>query len=246
MGFGDWFEQAANKIPSTGSNSGKGLTRATLNRVIVDNNVLKVDTRFSDLAGFLLNPESYEETKTANWAPIVIPGQSDPILQWVAGGPRTVSFDALVTKETSDTKKNTNTSFASNLASSIESTAIGQIAASIAGVFETASAILTPKAPAAAEPALSIKANLDYYRSMLYPNYTGNVLSQSPPLLTLGNGVFDSPTVIDIGTTDLWVMTNLRIQVTKQLPNLTPMEATVSFQLTQYITTSFDGNQFLP
>jgi hypothetical protein len=44
--------------------------------------------------------------------------------------------------------------------------------------------------------------------------------------------------------TDLWVVTDLRIKITKQLPNLAPMEAIVSFQLTQYNRRTKDQNDF--
>jgi len=44
---------------------------------------------------------------------------------------------------------------------------------------------------------------------------------------------------------DLWVITNLEIQITKFLPNLAPMEAVVTFQLTQYNIRSFDRKRFL-
>jgi len=43
---------------------------------------------------------------------------------------------------------------------------------------------------------------------------------------------------------DIWVVTNLRIKITKQLPNMSPMEAIVSFELTQYNIKSFDRRRF--
>mgnify|MGYP006303782235 CR=1 FL=1 len=51
---------------------------------------------------FLLNPNTWEEAKKANWVTQKVPGQSDDVLQWLSSGPRTVSFDALVTADTSD------------------------------------------------------------------------------------------------------------------------------------------------
>lgn len=43
---------------------------------------------------------------------------------------------------------------------------------------------------------------------------------------------------------DIWVVTSLRIRITKQLANLSPMEAVVSFQLTQYTIRSKSGTLF--
>ena len=49
------------------------------------------------LTTLLLNPESLTETKAANWVQQNIPGQSDPLLQWISGSARTVTFTAKVT-----------------------------------------------------------------------------------------------------------------------------------------------------
>jgi hypothetical protein len=43
---------------------------------------------------------------------------------------------------------------------------------------------------------------------------------------------------------DLWVLSNLTIKVTKQLPNLAPLEATVTFQLIQYTIKPFSTTRF--
>ena len=55
----------------------------------------------NELGVFLLNPSTWTDSKGTNWAEQTIPGQSDPILQWVSGGARKVSFQALVTADTS-------------------------------------------------------------------------------------------------------------------------------------------------
>lgn len=199
---------------------------------------------------FLLNPSTIEESKSANWVSQQVPGQSDPILQWVSSGPRTITFEALVTADTSDYDSG------SGLKPGIPSAAnqalnfIGDLASAFFNVK-------TPAAPALVESlksggdVLDISNILDYYRSLLYPVYdvvdNPSVLRQSPPLVVLyfGRTLIKKKYEKRISNNhDLWVVTNLNIVTTKQLPNLAPMEASVRFTLTQYTVKSFDSRRF--
>src|SRR5215469_2331969 len=73
------------------------LQTAALFRVNSSGNIVKDPNGL-----FLLNPSTWEEHKSANWVQQQVPGNSDPILQWLASGPRTVTFDAMVTLDNSD------------------------------------------------------------------------------------------------------------------------------------------------
>jgi len=199
---------------------------------------------------FLLNPSSWEESKSANWVPQNIPGQSDQILQWISSGPRQVNFDALVTADTSD--------FASDVKFGKPGADSNPINKALSVVGKIASSFFNVSVPAPRASLvtkdnkgdkLDISNYLNYYRSLLYPVYDDKLLPvpkrlrNSPPLCVLfaGNSLSNSPKGDRVSrNSELWVVTNLRIRITKQLPNLSPMEAVVSFQLTQYTIRSFD------
>lgn len=201
----------------------------------------------NDLGLFLLNPSTWEESKSSNWVENQIPGQSDPVLQWLHSGPRTLSFEALVTKDTSEfdsaksdinrTKQSTTQSFIADIASSFFNLSLP-----------------TPRTDLSNAQSnmrnFDISSRLNYYRSLLYPIYDSipnpKKLRQSPPLLVLkvGNTISKDKDMLRISPdNDVWVLTNLRIRITKQLPNLTPMEATVNFELKQYTIKSLDRNR---
>lgn len=198
----------------------------------------KIDVQNS-LGRFLLNPSTWEEHKSSNWIAHNIPGQSDPIMQWTSGGARTVTFDALVTKDNSGYDL-TVPNLTDNLISK-GAAILGNIASSFLGITVPAIGDLLPIGDQGEGEELSIDEYLNYYRSLLYPLTSDDktVLLGSPPLIAIFAGRTLSMSMDAGGSigldTDLWVLTDLRIKVTKQLPNLAPLEATVSFQLTEYI-----------
>lgn len=196
---------------------------------------------------FLLNPSAITDSKSTNWAQQTIPGQSDPILQWTSGGPRTLAFQALVTLDTSNYVLDKNLSPGKN-ANPLDGikTIVGQIAAK----FSKSANI--PAKQTTFTDQLDISAYLNYYRSLLYPTYTKDVanprIQSSPPIvaLVMGPGIQRLPYgEVVTSNNDLWVVTNVEIQITKFLPNLAPLEATVNFQLTQYNVRSFSRDRFL-
>jgi hypothetical protein len=217
-----------------------GLATAALYRV--DGNGFIIP---EDLGLFLLNPSTWEESKASNWVQNQIPGQSDPVLQWLSSGPRVVSFDAMVTRDTSLFIKERPVQANKNVAN-----VLGDIAAKF---FSTA--LPAPRVnnstggPSAG--LLDISDKLNFYRALLYPLYDDvnnpTRILASPPLVTLWNGstFTKNPYGLTIRPSDdLWVVTNVTIRVTKQLPNLAPQEAIVSFQLTQYTIKSFSSERF--
>ena len=201
------------------------------------------------VAQFLLNPSTWEETKSSNWSPQTVPGQSDPVYQWVSSGPRTVSFEALVTKDTYNYAKSASPT--ANSTPSAPFATFGQIASLFAQVASP-----PPMTPGSnVNVLLDISDNLNYYRSLLYPKYTVNnnstQLTNSPPLVVLYSGTAINSDIPDPGNTissntDIWVVTSLRIRITKQMPNLAPMEALVGFELSQYTTQPFSESRFSP
>lgn len=224
--------------------------------VVDSSGKLKIESDSKHLSEFLLNPDSYNETKTANWAAQQIPGNSDPVHQYMGGGPRIVTFDALVTRDTSHLDANQEESLASNLKDAAF-TAVGAIASSFAGISVPPIGDLFGTN---AKPGnrLSIANRLSFYRSLLYPTYTANYASMesSPPLvvLTLGSTLTD----VNANETDsvlnkapsspyvpVWVVTSLNIKITKQLPNLDPMEAIVTFTLHEYSVAPTDRGSFV-
>ena len=76
------------------------LQRAALFKVDMSGKILNKNSE----GVFLLNPSELTETKSAKWVSHEVPGQSDPVWQWLSSGPRVVTFDALVTADTSDRK----------------------------------------------------------------------------------------------------------------------------------------------
>jgi len=209
------------------------------------------DINLSGQGAFLLNPSNYTENKTSNWQAHNIPGQSNPVHQWISGGSRQVSFDALVTRDTSDLDKVSKSSLTGSI---IEKglNVIGDIASEFAGVNMPPLNDLF-SSTAAAGTRLSIAPELQYYRSLLYPIYSSSQkLVSSPPLLVLVAGVTfsgEQPNKMTLpkpgsAYLPIWVLTSLSIKVTKQLPNLDPMEATVTFVLEEYAAASPSGNSF--
>lgn len=215
---------------------------AALFAVDKDGKILK-DT----VGKFLLNPTTVNESKTSNWTQTQTPGNSDPVLQWMSGGPRTVSFQALVTADTSSYVSE------SDFKPGKEQDPLKKLSifsGTIASAFFKV-AKPEPRMPTDRFTNLDISSYLNYYRSLLYPIYDNKDnpkrLQGSPPLVVLymGSAIAKLPYGETINSQqDLWVVTSINIKITKQTPNLAPMEATVDFQLTQYNIRSFDRRRF--
>lgn len=196
---------------------------------------------------FLINPSSFEDSKNSNWVQHNVPGQSDPVLQWVSSGARTLTFDALVTNDISSYVP---TGYTNNEIASEPNTMgnyFANIAGSLANVKEKNVKFNTGQT---LRPKLDITVYLNYYRSLLYPKYkneksgdeknTGRRLfSEGPPRLVLLAGRAITNSTFKLGEMlnpedETWVLTDLKVKTTKMLPNLAPMEAIVSFTLVQY------------
>lgn len=198
--------------------------------------------RYESLGVFLLNPESYEESHTTGWVGTPIPGQSLPVYQWVSGGARTITFEALVTKDTSYFNKQSKSKNPVDELASKAINAIGSIASNFLGApIPTSQLLSTFTKNNGTSFDLDISEQLEYYRSLWKPVYDENRVVQSPSLIYLYSGstfedISDSSYINP--ESQVFILTNLTIKVTKQLPNLAPMEASVTFQLEQYPITS--------
>lgn len=237
-------QQKRRDLIATTAHTNTVFTTAAICKVLPNN---KIDLE-NPFAKFLLNPSTWDEHKTTNWIMHNIPGESDPVLQWAGGGPRTITVDALVTKDQSGFDLVNPPDPVGKLVDQAL-TVVGNIASSFLGVNVPAIGDLLPIGSKGEGENLSIDSYLNYYRSLLYPLTENDkaTLAGSPPLVALfvGKSLSKNMASADISVdTDLWVVTDLRIKITKQLPNLAPMEATVSFQLTQYNRRTKDQNDF--
>jgi len=228
------------------------LRRAALFKVDIAGNIIP-----DPLGIFPLNPTMFNESKSANWIQSNVPGQSDPIFQWSSSGARTVTFDALITTDTSDFTVEESKAATEKAKPKHMKEAIATFAMKLFKVQ-----VPPPRSTQKLKNSevLDISNILDYYRSLLYPTYSDpsgkgvpQRLKASPPLLVLLAGSGVAKLAYSIAASgkgkitnkhDVWILTDLRINITKQLPNLAPMEATVSFTLVQYNIRSFDANRF--
>lgn len=223
------------------------LHRAALFKVDITGQILNKNSE----GIFLLNPASYDENKSVKWVSHEVPGQSDPIFQWVSSGARTLTFDALVTGDTSDNlakpEKEQKKAAPKSQVEAVASLALSFFKINIPPPRNASPTIKNSE-------ILDISDRLDYYRSLTYPKYADpnskgvpGRLQASPPLLVLLAGTSISRLPYSKRITnkhDVWILTDLRIKVTKQLPNLAPMEAIVTFTLSQYNIRSSDSNKF--
>lgn len=198
-------------------------------------------------ARFLLNPASWQESKSVNWASQSVPGQSHPVKQWVNGGPRVVTFDALVT---GDVNKNEATDPLANLIDSALN-AVSDVASDFFNVtVPPLGDLFTGDSGGVDAHPLNIAPILDYYRALTLPVITpDDQLQSSPPLLALYVGSTVHNTFTETKDTltkngEVWILSELNINTTKQLPNLSPMEAIVSFKLEQYIINSSSSESY--
>lgn len=222
-----------------------GLTKASIIPDIEDIPENKDYQNWANVMGkMFLNPESWTDTKSSNWVKHQIPGRSDPAQQWVAGGARIVSFDALVTADWGGTAKTYPSDYFYKISGKNVIKKIGNIGRQIFNIPEISlpDRISTTSSDSSIEQPvteyLGISDQLDYYRSLVYPVVSENkVFSPVPVRLkvgtTLGQRTLDNAT---------FVIDKLEIKVTKQYPNLTPIEAIVSFALSEIVNTMISSD----
>jgi len=201
------------------------------------------------LTTLLLNPESLTETKAANWIQHNIPGQSDPLLQWISGSSRTVTFTAKVTLDLVE-----NFTVSKQGDSNIWSLEIEPELSHIRDVTESYNAAVLDKLynvsarlfggipdenPAAQENqsstrwAQSIQPQLDFYRGLLIPR-TGSRRNQlrTPPLVRLymGKVLGGAPH----SENQDFVLASYSFNILQTTPELLPTMADVTFTFIEY------------
>ena len=200
-----------------------------------------------EVTQLLLNPDSINETKAANWVQQQVPGQSDPLLQWISGGERVVSFSALVTKDLANNPTLTQTTSTQRV-TLIEGDAasagleivnpINTTEADILGGLSQQDIIAGPISTEQRKTWLtSIQTNLDYYRSLLAPRKSNRRFQlKSPPIVRLDMGdILGNRRVV---ARQRWLLLSYDFNITKFSPDLLPIEATVNFTFIEYVDRS--------
>lgn len=194
----------------------------------------------------LLNPETISEQKSANWARQNIPGQSDPLLQWISGSERVVSFSLKLSLDTAHNPTVSGPDGANDL--TIASVTVGdevggfEFAGTSIPVYEGAILASISNEPIfesalqQSKPfswSLSIQNYLDYYRSLLVPRKSSrrNKL-KAPPLVQLKMGTL----LGNINTTESakWFVAGYSFNISRYTPDLRPIEADVSLTFIEY------------
>lgn len=212
--------------------------------------IISLDIPFRpEVTQLLLNPSSITESKAANWIRQEIPGQSDPLLQWVSGGERVVSFTAFVTKDLADnyTVDNRDNVGLVTLIESDSATSglevVNPIASTEGNILSELRQInldfniTTESRIKQTAFLISIQSNLDYYRSLLMPRKSSRRFQKkTPPLVKLDVGdILGSRNTV---AQQKWVLLAYDFNITEYTPDLKPTKAMVNFTFIEYVDRS--------
>lgn len=203
------------------------------------------------LTTLLLNPESVTETKAANWIQQNIPGQSDPLLQWISGSARTVTF---VAKVTLDIAENFTVNAGSDadiwsLEIEPELSNISQVTDSyndgiLSQLYNVSSRTNETDLDNLADQGdlsntsstrwkQSIQPQLDFYRGLLIPR-KGSRKNQvkTPPLVRLYMG--DVLGAASYSANQDFILASYSFNILQSTPELLPTQADVTFTFIEY------------
>lgn len=203
------------------------------------------------LTTLLLNPESVTENKAANWVQQNIPGQSDPLLQWISGSARTVTFTAKVTLDLVEnfTVQEGGSRDIWSLEIEPELSQIRDITdgfnSAILSQLFNVSARVNPADLQESEARSrleetsstrwkqSIQPQLDFYRGLLVPR-TGSRRNQvrTPPLVRLYMG--DVLGAASYSANQDFILASYNINILQTTPELLPTVADVTFTFIEY------------
>lgn len=198
------------------------------------------------LTTLLLNPESITETKAANWIQQNIPGQSDPLMQWVSGSARTVTFTAKVTLDLVENYTIQSIGATSDIwsleiepeLSSIHTITEGYNSAILSQLFNVSARASQSELPVAGEDSgtrwkQSIQPQLDFYRGLLIPR-TGSRRNQlrTPPLVRLYMG--DVLGAASYSANQDFILASYNFSILQTTPELLPTVADVTFTFMEY------------
>jgi len=223
---------ATDSTPTIYSFSRRALKKARL-EVVRGDNISGIS--LGALAEFFINPSTWAESKTANWVKHNVPGNSDPHQQWTSSGARTITFEALVTNDSENGMVVKDSSQAAVCNPPRVTSVVKRIGAIAAQAFNISGLNLDDVKAINSSSALKLNINekLNFYRSLCYPN-----------LVSSRNRVESAPFFVKliVGSTfgkrtqnSLFVVDKVDIQITKQYPDLAPIEARVTFTLTEFV-----------
>lgn len=203
------------------------------------------------LTTLLLNPESVTESKAANWVQQNIPGQSDPLLQWISGSARTVSFTAKVTLDIAE-------NFTVNAGSDVDIWSLeiapelsriskitdGYNASILSQLYNVSLRTTGTDLDALSDQQdlddrsstrwkQSVQPQLDFYRGLLLPR-TGSRKNQvrTPPLVRLYMG--DVLGAASYSANQDFILASYSFNITQTTPELLPTSADVTFTFIEY------------
>lgn len=203
------------------------------------------------LTTLLLNPESLTETKAANWIQHNIPGQSDPLMQWISGSARTVTFTAKITLDIAENFTVNAGSDADIWSLEIEPELanVGKVtdgynAAILGQLYDVSSRSTDQDVNSLEEQGdlsnrsstrwkQSIQPQLDYYRGLLVPR-TGSLRNQvkTPPLVRLYMG--DILGRSRYSANQDFILASYNFNILQTTPELLPTQADVTFTFIEY------------
>lgn len=197
------------------------------------------------LTTLLLNPESITETKAANWIQHNIPGQSDPLLQWINGSARTVTFTAKVTLDLAENftvemgrdpdvwvlEIEPELSQISEITDGYNSAILSKLYDVSARLDSSEQSNLSNRSYTRWEQ--SIQPQLDFYRGLLIPR-TGSLSNQvrTPPLVRLYMGNILG--AASYSANQDFILASYSFNITQTTPELLPTSADVTFTFIEY------------
>lgn len=197
------------------------------------------------LTTLLLNPESVTETKAANWIQHNIPGQSDPLMQWINGSARTVTFTAKVTLDLAE-------NFTVEMGrdpdvwvleiepelSQISEITDGYNSAILSKLYDVSARLENSEQNNLSNRSYtrweqSIQPQLDFYRGLLIPR-TGSLSNQvrTPPLVRLYMGNILG--AASYSANQDFILASYSFNITQTTPELLPTSADVTFTFIEY------------
>lgn len=219
---------------------------------LVKMEILAVDKVYSPaVTKLLLNPTTVAERKASNWVKHNIPGQSDPLLQWISGSSRVVTFSAMVTKDVVENETIKNVESLDSVTvkvkdgfdifggKEINGSGISTIEGALLGALQSVNPAFAGLAARDVSQASrlwlrSITPYLEYYRSLVIPRTSKRTnQSKTPPLIELKMGSL-------LGNENemartRWILESYSITITKMSPELEPIEANVGFTFIEYV-----------
>lgn len=226
--------------------SGGGVNNSTSRDFSAPDNlkmeIVPVNEPYNSTNTLILNTNSVSEAKSANWIKHYVPGQSDPLLQWINGSERTISFTAFVTKDIASNPT------VNEIKNNEEWTLI--ISPELEEKYKNATtvpALTLQNSTNAAFKQLtnttypqwsrSIQPQLDFYRSLVAPREgTSSTFAKTPPLVRLRMGTILGNRA-DVEK-QKFILLNYSMNITEYSPELEPTKATVTFTFVEYVSRS--------